>query len=70
MGVPGGAGGDAVQPVVSSLGRRTFPYRCSDGSRTFCLLSVDITFEVLEQGFGFGVMSAGIRQTVREQPDT
>ena len=43
-----GGRGDAVQPVVSSLGRRTFPYLCSDGSRTFCLLLVDITFEVLE----------------------
>ena len=47
-----------------------FHIRCSDGSRTFCLLCTDIDFFGSLCLLGLGSMSVHIRQPVREQPDT
>jgi hypothetical protein len=54
----------------SGAGSQAFPYLCSDGSRTRCLLWKDITLWVLIRVLGLVVMSVQIRQHVREQPDT
>ncbi len=52
--------GGGVQTGSGGVGGGIFPYRCSDGSRTFCLFRTDIAKAI----------SAQIRQPVREQPDT
>ena len=52
------------------ISRTAFPYLCSDGSRTVCLLRTDIDLVAFVCFYVLGSMFVRIRQTVREQPDT